>query len=331
MEIRVRNVNDALPEALWKLSAGKYAEEATRNGPVLAFPEPVITTYRYPQERMLFCPDRDANPVFHILESLWMLAGRRDVAFLQQFNSKIGQYSDDGKNFNAAYGHRWRSHFGQDQLHIVIRLLRKDPSSRQAVIQMWDTADLTRSTKDKACNTQIVFDVRGGRLGMTVFNRSNDLWWGAYGANAVHFSMLQEFVAAAVGVKMGTYRQVSNNLHLYLDPSVYDGRSILERRSSFEGYDLYASAQVRPASLMANDNYRTFLDECALFCDAPFSSHTYRHAYFNNVARPLAMISHTRRTKSGDGSVWADRITHEDIRRAAHIWIQRRELAKAEK
>ena len=33
------------------------------------------------------------------------------------------------------------------------------------------------------------------KLCMTVCNRSNDMLWGAYGANVVHMSMLQEFVA----------------------------------------------------------------------------------------------------------------------------------------
>src|SRR5690606_27170488 len=36
-----------------------------------------------------------------------------------------------------------------------------------------------------------------------------------FGANAVHFSILQEYMAAHIGVPMGVYRQVSNNLHLY--------------------------------------------------------------------------------------------------------------------
>jgi len=106
------------------------------------FPEPVTTTYLRPTERVLFHAGRDANPIFHLMEAIWMLAGRNDVAFLEQFNRTIGQYSDNGEVFNAAYGHRWRKHFGHDQLIEVINLLRKDPKSRQAVIQMWDDKDL---------------------------------------------------------------------------------------------------------------------------------------------------------------------------------------------
>jgi hypothetical protein len=39
--------------------------------------------------------------------------------------------------------------------------------------------------------------------------------WGAYGANAVHFSMLLEFVARGLGLKVGSYTQFSNDLHIY--------------------------------------------------------------------------------------------------------------------
>ncbi len=53
-------------------------------------------------------------------------------------------------------------------------------------------------------------------LDMTVTCRSNDAVWGAHGANAVHFSMLQEYMAGRIGVAMGTMYQFSNNYHGYV-------------------------------------------------------------------------------------------------------------------
>ena len=52
-------------------------------------------------------------------------------------------------------------------------------------------------------------------LDMTVCNRSNDLVWGMLGANVVHFSFLQEYLACRLGVEVGRYTQFSNNLHVY--------------------------------------------------------------------------------------------------------------------
>jgi len=89
-------------------------------------------------------------------------------------------------------------------------------------------------TRDNCCNLSVVFEIeeipaycladreegpsRTMRvLNMTVFNRSNDMVYGALGANVVHFSVLQEYMAACIGVEVGTYYQVSSNMHVYLD------------------------------------------------------------------------------------------------------------------
>jgi hypothetical protein len=330
MEITVRNVNQAFGEVFWKMKALGLKPENTRNGPALVFPEPVITTYRYPQERVLFHKGRDANPIFHLMESIWMLAGRRDVQFLQHFNSTIGQFSDDGKVFNAAYGYRWRRHFGFDQLEEVIKALRRDPETRQAVIQMWDQDDLVKRTKDKACNTQVVFDTRGNKLNMTVFNRSNDIWWGAYGANAVHFSFLQEFVACAIGMRCGAYRQVSNNLHLYTE--VYSATKYVESPPNHEEFDLYSSGIVRPTPIMLNGDYKSFLADCEKFCCDPFNqSAEYKNPFFTHVAQPMAMVSRIRKIRAGDGTGFAAKIRAQDWKRAVFDWIHKRELLRAEK
>jgi hypothetical protein len=327
MELVVRNVNQAFSEIFWKLKVLNLEPEQTRNGPAIVYPEMVTTVYECPAERVLFHGGRDANPVFHLMESIWMLAGRNDVAFVKQFNKRMGEFSDDGEAYNAAYGHRWRNHFGRDQLDEVIQLLRRDPSTRQAVIQMWDSADLSRKTKDKACNTQLIFDVRQDRLNMTVFNRSNDIWWGAYGANAVHFSVLQEFVAAATGHRIGVYRQVSNNFHLYTE--LYNAKQYLVSPPDASQYDYYSQGTVRPAPLMLNGEYKLFLTECEIFCTDPFNERIkYANPFFEHCARPMAMISRVRKTKAGDGRYFAQQIRAEDWRKAAFEWIDRRDKAR---
>jgi thymidylate synthase len=188
----------------------------SRNGPVLKFNRQVAMTYRQPWHRGNFTPGRDANPFFHIAESMWMLAGRSDVGFLDYFNSGMKQYSDDGINFNAAYGYRARHHFCINQLEEVAEILYKDYTSRQAVIQLWEPDDLIKETKDKACNMAMVFEIRGIQLELTVFNRSNDLVFGGVtGANPVHFSYFQQWVADKLGVPMGNLTFISTNAHVY--------------------------------------------------------------------------------------------------------------------
>ena len=88
--INARNVNDALAAGLRYLWA-EGIPETSRNGPVLVAPTPVTTVYSHPTERVLLSPTRDANPFFHLMESLWMLAGKNDIALPVQFNKRFGQ------------------------------------------------------------------------------------------------------------------------------------------------------------------------------------------------------------------------------------------------
>lgn len=327
--ITARNVNEAVSEAFWKLRISG-TEEDSRNGKVIAFPKPVVTTYKKPNERVLFWRERDANPIFHLMESIWMLAGRNDVGFLEQFNSTIGQFSDNGYDFNAAYGYRWREHFGQDQLLEIIELLRRDPTTRQAVMQIWDHNDLTKKTKDKACNTQVFFEIRGGftagsgQLNMTVINRSNDMWWGCYGANVVHFSVLQEFVAAAVNVPLGEYRQFSHNLHLYTD--LYDAKKYLDAPPVAEEYNLYETEKVKTYPIMTGTTYEKWLSDAEAFCHYPFACDPNWSPFFKEVAYPMAMVSHSRKTKLNKGYDYAVDIKAQDWKLATLQWMYNRDI-----
>lgn len=215
----VSNVNEALVLGV-NILKNYGVLIPSRVGTTIECPMPLTTCYNNPCERVLFDPDRRANPFFHLFESLWMLAGRNDLAFLTQFNKRMAEYSDDGQTVNgSAYGYRWKKWFEHDQLELVIDELCRNPNSRRCYLANWDGGidPVDTASKDVPCNVGISFRVRDGHLTMTVFNRSNDIIWGAYGANAVHFSMLQEYIAFHCDLKVGQYWQVSNSFHAYVD------------------------------------------------------------------------------------------------------------------
>lgn len=215
------DVNIAFPY-LMKCVPGLELED-TRNGKAYVFHGPVCLKHANPQNRVLFDPVRDANPFFHYMEAIWMFAGSNRVDFPATFAANIRNYSDDGNTMHGAYGKRWRYHFAWDQIEEVITMIKADPGTRRAVIAMWDPdCDLGKESKDFPCNTHIYFRSRRGPgpedlgfLDMTICNRSNDLVWGMLGSNIVHFSLLHEYIAAAVGLQLGTLYQFTNNLHVY--------------------------------------------------------------------------------------------------------------------
>jgi len=232
--IKVRNVNEAFPLVINMLKL--YGNKRnSRNGPVLAIPEPVSIEYTNPTERVLFNPIRDCNPFFHLYESLWMLMGRHDMKPLLRYTKQIENYSDDGSTLHGAYGFRWRHYRsnkiddkevgivmnfgGFNQLEIIAKKLRDNPEDRRCVLSMWDaTIDLGRDGKDLPCNLICTLSRSlTGALDITVFQRSGDAIWGVLGANVVQFSFLQEYLANWIGCPVGTYHQVCTNFHAYLD------------------------------------------------------------------------------------------------------------------
>ena len=291
--IKCRNVNDGFIKGMDLL--GRYREDTkfSRAGEVIEAPEPVATVYQNPLERVLFEDIRKANPFFHLMESLWMLGGANDLEYVKVYNKRMEEYSDDGITLQGAYGFRWREHFGGDQLSTIIERLRNDPTDRRSVLQMWDPqVDLNADSKDVPCNTVIYFKIVDGRLNMTVSCRSNDCIWGTFGANVVHMSILQEYMAYGIGVPVGTYTQISDSFHAYTD--VFNPMyTELDHQDAFDFFNQmshrnpYDNKAINPHPLI-NTNIHTWeKDLTVFFSRAPMSSVDFIDPFFSEVAVPL--------------------------------------------
>ena len=318
-----RNVNDGFTEALWYMRI-QGVRENTRNGPVKSAEGPVIVEFQKPWERVHFCAVRDANPFFHVMEAMWMLAGRNDVKWPASFASNIANYSDNGLTLHGAYGHRWLNHFGPDQIQEIIDHLRADRQSRRAVIGMWDSAvDLKMSTKggkDVPCNTHIYFRPRGQFLDMTVCNRSNDLVWGLFGANVVHMSFLHEFIAEATGFKMGSYYQMTNNLHVY-----EQHWSLLERPP----IAMQTPDQGTRVPLTIDGDYAKLYSDLVWFLNDPEGNYRYHNRWFRQVLKPM-YIAHKlyKQDNLTEAVDYAAQIEDADWRTACCLWLGRRAKRK---
>lgn len=288
--IQARNANQLLPELMRQLR-DRGVERESRNGPVVQLEGPTTLLYHCPLERVVFWRERAANPFFHLMEALWMLVGRDDVAFPASILNRFREFSDDGARLNGAYGRRWRSWFKRDQLAMIAAALTANPNCRRQVLSMWDGAwDLGLQSKDLPCNTHVYFsrDV-AGRLDMTVCNRSNDAVWGAVGANVVQFSVLQEFMAAWIGCPVGRYWQVSNNMHLYLDQHRDLMHQLAEKAfpsHQHRDQDPYERGLVRPYPLLAGNTIHTFLQDVdVLLSEDPTLG--MRSVFLRRVALPM--------------------------------------------
>lgn len=365
MQFYYRDVNTAfdeqtriMAEAVEGKSEYDIVEKPSRNGPVLRWRDPHLMTHYHPRRRVLLFPGRNANPFFHVFESVWMLEGRNDLAPLTHFVKTMADFSDDGLTLYGAYGYRWRNQFGFDQIVFLIQQLHDKPDwDRRLVLQMWDPGHRVMGApnfhkesdqliafgggKDVPCNTACKFSVVDGELDMTVENRSNDLIWGSLGANIVHFSYLQEYLAGMAGLGLGRLHQMSTNLHLYVDR--FDLRK-LRQGLDWENLQLrHKLLTLRPYPMFAENPYQRhkvendILNGTDRLLDVAKSGNRnvgFESAWFNDVAVPMMRTYHKFQLIRSDGnpmpSKWhaifpeLDLIKDELWREAAKVWIGNR-------
>ncbi|WP_395107571.1 thymidylate synthase [Actinomadura sp. SCN-SB] len=169
-----------------------------------------------PRRRLVHMPpSRVLNAAFAAAETVWILSGSDD-AWIYTYNRRLTEFTDDDV-LRGAYGPRLRTWAGTiDQLDQVRRQLLTDPSSRRAVIQLWDPARDHLGHRDVPCTLGYWFALRSGRLDMHTMMRSQDLWLGfcydLYAATVLH-----ELMAGWVGAQLGAYHHHVGSLHLYAE------------------------------------------------------------------------------------------------------------------
>lgn len=196
-----------------------------------------------PYKRCVGNNNRNINIYFLLAEALWIFRGKKDVEFLEIFNTKMTEYSDDGQVFHAPYGFRMRhygvaSNFnprpfseqqnhsenqlaqGTDQIIEALTMLKEDEESRRVVVSIWNPElDLNVKSKDLPCNDLLMFKIRGKKLHTTISNRSNDLHWGLP-TNVFQFSFTSEVMSNILGIELGTQVHNSQSLHFYMDNDI---------------------------------------------------------------------------------------------------------------
>lgn len=154
-----------------------------------------------------------ARPFSCLGELFWYLSGSNKLSFIKYY---IPQYKSDadGDEIHGGYGPRLLNWRNINQLRAVIDLLRRNPDSRRAVIQLYDATDLVGHYKDVPCTCSLQFMVRQGRLNLVTHMRSNDAYLGLP-HDVFCFTMLQEIVARSLSAELGNYTHMVGSFHLY--------------------------------------------------------------------------------------------------------------------
>jgi len=169
-----------------------------------------------PRNRIIFHPVRAFSIFYAFGELFWYLSKSNDLAFIEFYNRRMKNYSDDGRTLNSAYGLRIFSNAHSlipfNQWEHVIDQLQGDRDTRQAIIHIHTPNN--KPTKDEVCTLSLQFFIREDKLELAVTMRSNDIYWGM-GYDVFAFTCMQEYMANRLNIEMGSYYHYAGSMHLY--------------------------------------------------------------------------------------------------------------------
>lgn len=187
-------------------------ENDSRDGAVCGEVLNAVTVIQDPTHNILKSDIRNMPMRYAVGEFLWYLSGSNKLKDIKLYSKAWENLSDDGETVNSAYGYRIERKFGFNQWEHVVKLLKKDPNSRQAVIHIKDASN--EETKDLPCTVCLQYLIRDGKLHATTYMRSNDIWLG-FPYDVFSFTCLQILLAFELGVEIGEYTHIAGSLHLY--------------------------------------------------------------------------------------------------------------------
>ena len=201
---------------------------------------PAVVVIDKPEFSTIVMEDRAPNPFATLFESMWIMAGDNCVDTLKYFIPRAPDYADNGTHWRAGYGTRLRkvnADYDQhgvpdlntydddneetakviDQIEYIIKTLTKDPSSRRAIMTIWDPIKeySVGNSKDYPCNIALQFIIRNNKLNLIVKMRSNDVLFGFSGINVYEWTFLQTMLAARLGREIGWYEHHATSFHVY--------------------------------------------------------------------------------------------------------------------
>lgn len=172
-------------------------------------------TLEDPTNKIITNKERNWKPSYAEAEWQWYMSGSPNIKTLGDIYGKIPpiweRMADVSGNVMSNYGWQWKR---EDQLEKVVHMLKTNPETRQAAISIYDGKEIHRYATDTPCTYAVQFTIVQGKLYMSVYMRSNDLWYG-FCNDQYQFASLQEMVAERLDLPVGTYYHHAHNLHLY--------------------------------------------------------------------------------------------------------------------
>lgn len=170
-----------------------------------------------PRARIVTLPSRRFSLPLALGELCWHLRGDNDVGALAYYAEAWRAFTDNGHHVSGScYGRKLLGDetSGPSGWDRLVSLLRRDPSTRRATFSFIGNDEDVQESKDISCVSSIQFMLRGGRLHLFTFMRSNDLFLGLP-YDVFLFTYFLELMSLELGVEVGEYHHYATSLHIY--------------------------------------------------------------------------------------------------------------------
>lgn len=157
------------------------------------------------------------------------------------------KWADEEGSIHKTYGYQIHKPVNhplgnwEDQVHAVLGMLTADPSTRHAVINMWEGETLDDNNCPPCCYTSH-YTIMDGKLNIAVIQRSADSIIGLP-FNIAQYAFLAKAFARDLGLEPGRY------IHVITDAHIYENQ-----------YGNFATNELNPGFKELMDNHRKWCE-----------------------------------------------------------------------
>ena len=132
-----------------------------------------------PADNLITNPIRKWKKEYADAEWQWYLSGDNNIKKLGDIYGKIPpiweRMADENGYVNSNYGWQWMRN---GQYDYIVDILNRVKDTRHGAISIYDAKENEEYHNDTPCTYAVQFTILDNKLNMSVYMRSNDLWYG---------------------------------------------------------------------------------------------------------------------------------------------------------